>query len=187
VPIKYARLGVSGGGTATGKEKRREPRPRVARRRRKNTKKASPSWGLRARRLGWTSAGAGPRCSGTRGRDAGGRRARGRPRGRKTIFIHDRATAALRVVPTRRRSASIRFSAASLLARNHAASRTSSAVSRGDIQPSNVPLGTLARAPDEVRPEREQSPSGCAAPEGGSGGSGEPPPSAPAESPGWPA
>jgi hypothetical protein len=70
---------------------------------------------------------------------------------------------------------------------HHAASRTSSAVSRGDIQPSNVPLGTLARAPDEVRPEREQSPSGCAAPEGGSGGSGEPPPSAPAESPGWPA
>jgi hypothetical protein len=118
VPIKYARLGVSGGGTATGKEKRREPRPRVARRRRKNTKKASPSWGLRARRLGWTSAGAGPRCSGTRGRDAGGRRARGRPRGRKTNFIHDRATAALRVVPTRRRSASIRFSAARVLAKS---------------------------------------------------------------------
>ena len=63
----------------------------------KKKKKKSPSFEAaplrgrrKRRRRGWTSPpAAGPRCSGTRGRDAGGRRTRGRPPGRKTIFIPD--------------------------------------------------------------------------------------------------
>ena len=70
---------------------------RESRRRRGKKKKKSHSFeaaplrgGRKRRRRGWTSPpAAGPRCSGTRGRDEGGRRTRGRPPGRKTIFIPD--------------------------------------------------------------------------------------------------
>ena len=85
VPIRV------GGGDASAKARK----PAAGRKEKKKKKspsfEAAPLRGRRKRRRrGWTSPpAAGPRCSGTRGRDAGGRRTRGRPPGRKTIFIPD--------------------------------------------------------------------------------------------------